>query len=259
MLKKQLILLGTHTIEFFQLISEFAGMTVNSVLNIRKLWFYRRQLVEQMYQFSVKTLPLVAMISVFVGLVATVQGTYQTSDLIPRYFTVNVIYKSTVLELSPVILALVLAGKVGASIAAEIGSMKITEQIEALESLSLEPIAFLVTPKIVAAIFMLPVVTIFANFFALSSAYFISVKVVGWVSTAEFIRGLKLDFVPFELVLGSVIKPSVFGGMIALVGSFFGLKTEGGARGVGQAATRAVVVAAVMVVIMDYYLGELFL
>lgn len=118
-----------------------------------------------------ETLPIVLIISVFVGLGSTVQGIYQSSGIVPRSYTVNVIFKSTIIELSPIILSLVLAGKIGASIAAEIGSMKITEQIDALEITPLDPTGFLVFPRILAAIIMMPVITIFANFLAMFSSF----------------------------------------------------------------------------------------
>ena len=117
--------LGDSAIYFFTSIFETARLVIDTIKSIPKIWFYRRQLIEQLYGFSVSTLPIAVAIAIFVGLGATVQGSYQASDLVPRYFTVNVIFKSTIIELSPIILSLVLAGKIGASIAAEIGSMKI--------------------------------------------------------------------------------------------------------------------------------------
>ncbi len=227
--------------------------------SVPHIWFYRRQLIEQIYIFSVKTLPIAAIISIFIGLGATVQGTYQTSALISRSVTVNVIFKSTILELCPIVLSLVLAGKLGASLAAEIGSMKISEQIEALETLSLDPVGFLVMPRVVAGLLMLPVITIFANFLAMFSSFFVSAVISDWISPQEFYSGLEMDFKAFELYFGNLIKPAVYGFQIALVGSHFGLKTTGGARGVGESSTKAVVVSAILIVIFDYYLGRLLL
>jgi phospholipid/cholesterol/gamma-HCH transport system permease protein len=154
---------------------------------------------------------------------------------------------------------LVLAGKLGASLAAEIGSMKITEQIEALETMSLDPIGFLVMPRILAGIIMLPIITIFSNFISIFSTFFAGTILTSWISPQEFISGLQIDFLEFEFYLGNMIKPCVYGFIISLVGSFFGLQASGGARGVGNASTNAVVLSAVLIVIGDYYLGELFL
>ncbi len=251
--------LGEKGIAFFTSVYEISVLLINTIKSIPSLWFYRRQLIEQLYSFSIKTLPIASVISIFVGLGSTVQGSYQSSGIIPRYFTVNVIFKSTIIELSPVILSLVLAGKIGASVAAEIGSMKITEQIDALETTPLDPIGFLVLPRVIAAILMLPVITLFANFLAMFSSFFVSAVLTDWISAADFISGMKMDFKSFEIIFGSIIKPGVFGLFIALIGSYFGLKTTGGARGVGKSATSAVVLASVLIVIFDYYLGELLL
>jgi len=251
--------LGDQAIAFFTDVYLVWILMLQTFKSVPHIWFYRRQLIEQIYIFSVKTLPIAAIISIFIGLGATVQGTYQTSALISRSVTVNVIFKSTILELCPIVLSLVLAGKLGASLAAEIGSMKISEQIEALETLSLDPVGFLVMPRVVAGLLMLPVITIFANFLAMFSSFFVSAVISDWISPQEFYSGLEMDFKAFELYFGNLIKPAVYGFQIALVGSHFGLKTTGGARGVGESSTKAVVVSAILIVIFDYYLGRLLL
>jgi phospholipid/cholesterol/gamma-HCH transport system permease protein len=251
--------LGDQTIAFFTHVYDIWILMLQTIKAIPHLWFYRRQLIEQIYIFSVKTLPIAAIIAIFIGLGATVQGTYQSSPLFSRAITVNVIFKSTILELCPIVLSLVLAGKLGASLAAEIGSMKISEQIEALETLSLDPVGFLVMPRVLAGLLMLPVITIFANFLAIFSSFFVSAVISDWISPQEYYSGLEMDFKAFELYFGNLIKPAVYGFQIALVGSHFGLQTTGGARGVGESSTKAVVVSAILIVIFDYYLGRLLL
>ncbi len=257
--KNIFIQLGEKGINFFISVHELMVLFLQTIASIPRLWFYRRQLIEQIYNFSISTLPIAIVISIFVGFGSTVQGVYQSSGIIPRSFTINVIFKSTVIELSPIILSLVLAGKIGASVAAEIGSMKITEQIDALETIPLDPVGFLVMPRVVAALIMMPVITLFANFLAMFSSFFMSTFITQWISPHDFINGMKMDFKVFEILLGSVIKPASFGVFIALIGSYFGLKTSGGARGVGKSSTSAVVLSAIMIVILDYYLGELLL
>ncbi len=251
--------LGDKAIGFTTAVYEITVLFIRTVKALPRLWFYRRQFIEQLYNFSVKTLPIASVIAIFVGLASTVQVKYQTSDIIPRYLAVNTIFKTTVIELCPVILALVLAGKLGASLAAEIGSMKISEQVEALETMSLDPVGFLVLPRLLAGLIMLPVITIYANFLAMFSAFFVSSVAGGWIAPQEFITGMKLGYKSFEVLFGSVIKPAVLGVLITLLGSYFGLRTKGGARGVGESSTAAVVVSAVLIVIFDYYLGELLL
>jgi phospholipid/cholesterol/gamma-HCH transport system permease protein len=251
--------LGQKVIEFFTGVYELASLLVEAVKSLRSVWFYRRQVVSQLYIFLVRTLPIAAVISVFLGLGMVVQGVYQSSALLPRMVTINVIFKTTVYEICPIMLSLVLAGKLGGSLAAEIGSMKITEQLDALETLSLDPVGFLVMPRLLAGVFMLTIIMIFANFVALFSVFFISSVLSDWISPGEFLSGLRINVRIFELYFGNFIKPAVYGFLIALVGSYFGLKTRGGALGVGRSSTNAVVVSAILIVIFDYLLDRLLL
>jgi phospholipid/cholesterol/gamma-HCH transport system permease protein len=254
-----IVKIGKKGIAFFIGVYEITVLLGNAAKTLPRAWFYRRQISEQLYNLSVNTLPIAALIAVFVGLSSTVLGIYQSSGFVPRYMIVSVIYKSMIIELTPVILCLVLAGKIGASLAAEIGSMKISEQIEALEMMSLEPVGFLVLPRILAGLIMLPVITIFANFISIFSSFFVLCVATSWISPMEFLSGLKMDYWGFEIFFGTILKPAVFGIFITLIGSHFGLKTRGGARGVGAASTNAVVVSAVLIVIFDYYLSKLLL
>ncbi len=248
-----------RSLRFFALISDFFDLLVRVVRSIPSTWFYRRQIIEQLYVFSVKTLPVTSVIAIFVGLGAMVQGVYQSTSLVPREAVINTVFKSCIIELCPIVLSLVLAGKLGASLAAEVGSMKITEQIDALWTMSLEPVGFLVLPRIIAGLIMLPTMAIFANLLAMVSAFIASSVVARWTSPQEFYDGLVMGFKSFEILFGSVIKPAAFGLIITTVGSFFGLRTTGGAKGVGESATAAVVVSSVLIVIFDYYLGKLLL
>jgi len=254
-----IIRMGERAIAFFSAVYEICSLLVRTVRALPSLWFYRRQAIEQLHVFSIQTLPIASVLAVFVGLGAMIQGMYQSSPLVPRILTVNVIYKSIVIVLGPIVLSLVLAGKLGASLAAEIGSMKISEQVEALESLSLDPIGFLILPRVLAGVVMLPVITIFANLIALFSVFFMSTIASGWVTSADFVNGLQLNFRAFEIYFGALIKPAVYGLLITLVGSYFGLRTHGGALGVGKSSTNAVVVSAILIVFFDYYLGRVLL
>jgi phospholipid/cholesterol/gamma-HCH transport system permease protein len=257
--KKSVARLGQRVIEFFTGVYELLSLLIDTIKSLRSVWFYRRQVVNQLYVFLVRTLPIAAIISVFLGLGMVIQGVYQSSTLLPRMLTINVIFKTTVYEICPIMLSLVLAGKIGGSLAAEIGSMKITEQLDALETLSLDPVGFLVMPRVVAGLFMLPIIIIFANFVALFSVFFVSSVATDWISPGEFLSGLKINVRVFEMYFGNFIKPAVYGFLIALVGSYFGLRTRGGALGVGRSSTNAVVVSAILIVIFDYYLDRLLL
>lgn len=253
------IRLGDRSIAFFTQVFDIFSLFLQTLKSLQHIWFYRRQIIEQMYMFSVKTMPIVAVLAVFIGLGALVMGDYQASSMIPREVVVNVIYKTIVIVLGPLILALVLAGKLGAALAAEIGSMKISEQIDALETMSLDPVGFLVMPRILAGLIMLPVITLFSNLISTFATFFTGAILSSWISPQEFLSGLQMDFLVKEYFLGNLVKPCVYGFIICLVGSHFGLQTSGGAKGVGKASTNAVVLSAVLIIIFDYYLNELFL
>jgi phospholipid/cholesterol/gamma-HCH transport system permease protein len=137
--------------------------------------------------------------------------------------------------------------------------MKMSEQIDALKTMSLDPVGFLVMPRIEAGLIMLPIITIFSNLISTFSTFFAGAVLSSWISPQEFLSGLQMDFLTKEFYLGNLIKPCVYGFIICLVGSHFGLKTSGGAKGVGKSSTHAVVLSAVLIIIFDYYLNELFL
>jgi phospholipid/cholesterol/gamma-HCH transport system permease protein len=259
MWKDRIDRLGQRVIEFFTIIYELFSLLIQTVKSLRSIWFYRRQVIEQFYVYLVRTLPIAAIIAVFMGMGMMIQGVYQSTNIVPRFYTINVIFKSTVYEICPIILSLVLAGKLGGSLAAEIGSMKISEQLDALETLSLDPVGFLVMPRVLAGLTMLPIITIFANFIAIFSVFFVACVTSGWISPEDFMSGLRMDVRIFELYFGNFIKPCIYGVLISLIGSYFGLKTRGGALGVGKSSTNAVVVSAVLIVIFDYYLDKVLL
>ena len=210
-------------------------------------------IVEQMMIIGVGSLPLVLVTSVFTGAVAAVQAAYQFQNYIPMRYIGTVIGKSVVIELGPVLTALVVGGRVGAAIAAELGTMKVTEQVDALETLAIDPLEFLVAPRFIAAVIMLPVITVFADFLAIMGGF-----VVAWagmeVSSHTFFTGLKLFFHASDVYSG-LIKAFFFGGIIATMGCYHGLSTRGGAEGVGIATMKAVVSSCLLILITDYVLA----
>jgi len=212
-------------------------------------------IVEQMSQMGVSSLPLVVITSVFTGAVSSVQAAYQFQDFVPMRYLGTAVGKAVVIELGPVLTALVVAGRVGASIAAELGTMKVTEQIDALETLAIDPVPFLATPRFIAGLTMLPVLTILADFVAIMGGYIVALLFLN-VSSHTFLNGLKMFF-HLRDVLAGLAKAFVFGGIIATIGCYQGFQTMGGARGVGQSTTRAVVVSSVMILIGDYIIASL--
>lgn len=212
-----------------------------------------RLIVEQMDRIGVGSMGLVVVVSLFTGGVAAVQAAYQFSSVVPLKYIGAVIMRSTIIELGPVLTALVVGGRVGAAIAAELGSMKVTEQIDALRAMGISPVRFLIVPRVAAATLMLPVVTIFADAIAIFGGFVVSVTTVG-VSPATYINAIKDYFYLKDLGSG-LIKALCFGNIIGTMGCYFGFQTEGGAEGVGTATTRAVVSSCVLVLIVDYLLA----
>jgi len=208
-----------------------------------------------MTRIGIGSLPLVLVTSIFTGGVSAVQAAYQFQSYIPMRYLGTVIGKSVVIELGPVLTALVVGGRVGASIAAELGTMKVTEQIDALETLAINPVRYLVAPRLIAALVMLPVITVFADFLAIMGGWVVGMVGLG-VSTHTFFSGLKIFFHVSDVTSG-LVKAVVFGSIIAMMGSYHGMKTEGGAEGVGISTTRAVVSSCLLVLITDYILASL--
>jgi phospholipid/cholesterol/gamma-HCH transport system permease protein len=205
-----------------------------------------------MEHIGTDSLPLVVVIGFFTGMVSAWQAAYQFKGLITNSFLGSAVSRAIFLELGPVLTAIVIAGRVGASIAAELGTMKVSEEIDALESLAISPIRFLSTPRVVAAFLMMPVLVIFANLIALGGALIVSNFFLG--ITAKIFFDSVRRFFHVKDVLGGLFKSLVFGGVTALIGVHVGFRTEGGAEGVGLATIRSFVLSSAMVLIMDYVL-----
>jgi phospholipid/cholesterol/gamma-HCH transport system permease protein len=213
-----------------------------------------RQLTQQMYAIGVGSLSLVFVVSLFTGAVAAVQAAYQFTSVVPMRFLGSVILRSVIIELGPVLTALVVGGRVGASIAAELGTMKVTEQIDALRAMAIHPVRYLVVPRVVASVVMLPLITIFSDAIAIFGGWVVAITSIG-VSSHTYTQSLK-DFFLLKDLLSGLIKAFAFGGIIGTMGCYYGFQTEGGAEGVGVATTRAVVTSCVLVLISDYLIAH---
>jgi len=212
-----------------------------------------RLVVQQMAAVGVGSLSLVVVVSLFTGAVAAVQAAYQFTAVVPLKYLSGVVLRSVVIELGPVLTALVIGGRVGASIAAELGTMKVTEQIDALRAMGISPLRYLVAPRVIAAIIMLPMLTIYADAIAILGSYVVAVASIG-VSTPTFLQGLR-EFFHMRDLLSGLFKSIFFGNIIAIMGCYFGFQTEGGAEGVGKATTAAVVSSCVLILVLDYILA----
>jgi phospholipid/cholesterol/gamma-HCH transport system permease protein len=212
--------------------------------------------LDQMNKIGVQSLPLVFLTAFFTGMVLALQSAYQLKLFSAEKFTADLISVSLCRELGPVLTAMVVAGRVGASIAAELGTMKVTEQIDALKSLATNPVQYLVIPRFIAGLFMLFVLTIYADVIGMFGGYLISVFKLGMSSHMYIKRGI--DALVVKDVVTGLIKAFFFGGIISIVGCYFGFTARDGAEGVGRATTLAVVVSLIMVIASDALFSAIF-
>ncbi|PYP75800.1 MAG: ABC transporter permease [Gemmatimonadetes bacterium] len=205
--------------------------------------------VRQMQRVGVESIPLTVIVAAFIGGVIAIQVRYQLFPGVQLSIIGLSVRLMQVLELGPLLTGLVLTGRVGARMTAEIGTMRVTEQIDALETLSYDPLAFLIVPRLLACIVMLPCLVVLADATGLFSGYLVSVFVTG-VTKQDFIAGVRLGFGTFQVVY-SLLKATLFGAAIAFVCSYEGFITEAGAEGVGRSTAKAVVITSVTILILD--------
>ena len=205
--------------------------------------------IRQMRNIGVGSVPLTVIVAAFIGAVTAFQTRYQLFGGVQLSVVGLISRQSIILELGPLLTALVLTGRVGARITAELGTMRVTEQIDALETLAYDPIAYLVVPRIIAAIIMLPILTIFADAVGVGMAFLTSIVATD-ILPSDFISGLQLAFAPFQIVY-SLIKGTVFGMAIAFFCSYEGYNADAGAEGVGRSTATAVVITSVAILILD--------
>jgi phospholipid/cholesterol/gamma-HCH transport system permease protein len=223
-----------------------------------KVSIYSKQLIRELDSFGYGSLGIVALTSVFMGAVITIQTVYNlVNPLVPVSAVGIVARDSIILEFSPTMMSLVLAGKIGSSIASEIGTMRVTEQIDALEIMGINSSAYLVLPKIVAAVLIFPFVVVISMFLGIFGGW-IAGTLAGVISSSEYVRGIQDSFVPFNIVF-ALIKTLTFALIITTVSAYHGYHTEGGALEVGQSSTSAVVYSSILILVFDYILTQLIL
>ena len=207
--------------------------------------------VSHMARLGVESLPIALFIAAFTGIVLALQASYTFTGAIPLYFVGVLVGKTMILELGPVLTGLALAGRVGANIAAEIGTMRVTEQIDALETLGYDPLAYLAVPRVIAGVLMFPVIVAFADAIGVVGGWITAINLLD-MSTPQFVRGLRLFFQPFDITY-SLIKASSFGLSVTAIGAYYGFHTLGGAAAVGRSTTQAVVVSSMMILVLDAF------
>jgi len=248
--------IGKRTLDFLQEFGQVMRLFAEICISFPKLLKKPRNFIFQMEHIGVNSMPLVLIIATFTGAVTSWQAAYQLKGVAPLSFLGVTATRAIIMELGPVLTAIVIAGRVGASIAAELGSMKVTEQIDALDSMGINPVTYLASPRFFAAIIMMPLLIVFANTIAVFGAYFISSYFLG-VSFDTFFVPAKRFFHIGDFLFG-MMKGMIFGGVTALLGCHIGFKTEGGAEGVGLSTIRSFVVSSALILILDYFIWTLF-
>ena len=216
------------------------------------------QLMTEINSLGLESLGIVAFISAFMGAVVSIQTAYNiTSPLIPMSMVGFTVRQSVILEFSPTVISLILAGKVGSRIASEIGTMRVTEQIDALEIMGVNSANFLIFPKIVASMLINPVLIVFSMWMGILGGW-IAMVAAGLVSTNDFVQGIRIDFLGYTIFY-ALTKTVFFAFIISSVSGFYGYITNGGALEVGQASTKAVVFSSVIIILFNLVLTQLLL
>lgn len=215
----------------------------------------RVQLTKQLYQVGVKSLPVILLTGAFTGMVLAIQAYYEFHKITMETAIGILVGLSMTNELGPVLTGLMISGRVGASMAAELASMRVTEQIDAIRTMATSPIKYLVVPRFLACVFMGPILTIFSIFIGILGGTVVGIKLLH-INQTFFIKNM-LDYTTLADVMTGMIKSFVFGIIIAIVSCYKGFYAQGGAEGVGRATTQAVVLSCISILISDFFLSIL--
>src|SRR6478752_5700914 len=229
-------------------VSSFAARAIRQGLQPP---YYRQQILRQMLEIGYYSLPVVGLTAIFTGMVLALQSYTGFARFSAESAIPNVVVVSLTRELGPV-----LAGRVGAAMAAEIGTMRVTEQIDALTTLSTDPFKYLVAPRLIAGILTLPVLVLIADIIGVLGGYLVGVYKLDF-NDATYLRNT-VDFLQFQDVFSGLVKAAVFGFLITLMGCYHGYTSKGGAQGVGAATTNAVVSASILILTFNYFITEAF-
>lgn len=254
-MKNLILWFGDRVIFLVISFGEMITLTLNSLKSTLTFLRYRRKILEAMEDFGWRALPLVLVISAFGGAVSAWQAAYQFGNIIPARFIGAATGMAILMEMAPVLTGLAVVGRNGTALAAEIGSMKVTEQIDALKTMRISPAEYLIFPRFFAAILMLPLLTIFADVSAMFGAAFVSWQVFD-VSPYQFYYTFE-EFFEWRNFIGGLVKSVMFGWTTVIISGWVGLSTKGGARGVGKAATKAFVLGSAVILIDDFFVASL--
>jgi phospholipid/cholesterol/gamma-HCH transport system permease protein len=244
-------------------VQEYFTLAGKSIRFIFARPFYPQDVVQQMDAVGVQSLGIVVLTGFFTGMVLALQSSVQLKTFGATMYIGRLVTASMIRELGPVLAGLMVAGRVGSGIAAQLGSMRVTEQIDALNTLGTDPIKKLATPRLIAAVVMLPMLTVIADLAGILGGNLIAEVYLGlpsslyWRTVWEQIAagGFTFRYVPNDFIHG-LVKPIVFGAIIASLAAYYGLNTKGGTEGVGISTTRTVVMASISILIVDYFITQ---
>lgn len=248
--------IGKVVLTFFAVTGRVSVFCFSAIVNIFRPPVYIRPVFVQMMEIGYYSLPVVGLTAIFTGAVLALQSYTSFSRFSAEGAIATVVVLAITRELGPVLAGLMVAGRVGASIAAEIGTMRITEQIDALVTLSTNPIKYLVTPRMIAAVIMMPCLVVIADIIGVMGGYFISVYTLGF--SQDIYLQNTFQYLESKDVTSGLIKSAVFGFIIAIIGCYSGYNSEKGAQGVGKATTNAVVVSSILILLSNYLLTKVF-
>jgi phospholipid/cholesterol/gamma-HCH transport system permease protein len=242
----------------FTRLGEFILMIKGMFTKPEQMRMYWKELMHQSKELGIGSLGIVSIISVFIGAVSTVQTSYQfVSPIISRTVIAQIVRDTVILEFAPTITCIVLAGVVGSKISSELGNMRISEQIDALEIMGINTKAYLILPKILAALLTIPLLVIIAMTLGIWGGRFVG-DLTGILPNEIFDRGLQTDFMPYNVTF-ALTKAYTFSFIITAIPAYFGYNVKGGALEIGRASTTAVVVSCVMILLADYLLAAILL
>jgi phospholipid/cholesterol/gamma-HCH transport system permease protein len=248
--------IGRTMLAFMSATGRLSMFTAMSLSHCFRPPLYPRLILRQMVEIGFYSLPVVGLTAIFTGMVLALQSYTGFARFSAESAIPNVVIVSITRELGPVLAGLMVAGRVGAAMAAEIGTMRVTEQIDALDTLATNPFKYLVAPRLIAGVTMLPLLVLIADTIGVFGGYLVSTTKLGF-NPSTYIQNT-VDFMEFQDVFSGVVKAAVFGFLITLMGCYHGYTSKGGAQGVGMATTNAVVSASILILSTNYLITELF-
>lgn len=251
-----LALLGRSFVAFLNSCGRFSLFTMTAVSHIVRPPYHLRQIIRQLIDIGYYSLPVVGLTTIFAGMVLALQTYTGFARFNAESAIANVVVLSITRELGPVLAGLMVAGRIGASIAAEIGTMRVTEQIDALTTLSTNPYKYLIAPRLLAGTIMLPALVLIGDIIGVFGGYAVSVYRLDF-NGANYLH-TTWNFMQYMDVVSGLVKAAAFGFIITLMGCYNGFNSKGGAQGVGAATTNAVVSASIMILVANYILTGIF-